>query len=229
MFKFAAPLLAAVSFVAFASRAQASPCVASPTGPISCGLSEGQNSLNPEYGALSPADLAVVGGTSSWDEGWTFILDNGTNYTGAGSNGNVSDIVWLFAGGAELWSRTFDSALGGDGTFGATFNQILAHTLGLPKTSTVQVVGDPLFPGARRFVNGAGGEIGLVNEDPTGLAHLLDLSGTVPCVPGPTCGFAGDSIDVQSTADATVPEPATLTLMGIGGAIAAIRRRRKTA
>jgi hypothetical protein len=220
MFKFVATLLVAVCIVGFGSAAHASPCVASPTG-ISCGLSEGQNSAtNPEYGVLSAADLGIVGGTSGWDEGWTFILDNGTNYTGVADNSHVSDIVHISPLTAELWSQTFDASLGGDGTFGATFAAILANTLGLNKAATVQVVGDPLFPGARRFTNGAGGEIGLVNEAATGLAHLIDISGP---------GFAGDSLDVQSTADNAVPEPATLTLMGIGGAIAAIRRRRKMA
>jgi hypothetical protein len=56
------------------------------------------------------------------------------------------------------------------------------------------------------------------------------LSAFVGCQGAANC----DTINVYSDdgnnpppPDGQVPEPATLTLMGIGGAIAAIRRRRK--
>lgn len=210
MFKFAAPLLAAVCLVGLASNATAAPCVLGAT--LSCSLSEGQNSGNPEYGFLSAADLAAVGGVPGWFEAWTFVLDNGTNYTGVADNANVSDIVHIYSTGAEMYSQGFVSG-------GSSFASILAFVLTLTPASTVQVVGDPTGGGARRFPNAFGGEIGLANEGLDGIAHLLDISGP---------GFSGDSVDIISSVDSTqVPEPATLTLMGIGGLVAAIRRRRK--
>ena len=220
MFKFAAPLVAAVCLVGFASTAQASSCTFA--GTLSCSVAEGDNSANLEYGMLSAADLVDVGGAAGWFEAWTFILEPGKGYAGAGDNANVSDIVHLSAAGAEMWSFGFDASGGGNGGFGATFAAILANALTLTAAQTQQVVGDPSFPIARNFLNGAGGRIGLTNEDATGLAHLIDIAGP---------GFSGDKLDVQSTPDqaAAVPEPATLTLMGIGGAVAALRRRRKTA
>jgi hypothetical protein len=241
MFKFVAPLLAAVCVVGVASTAQASSCSLSTSGNLGCSLSEGQNSANAEYGVLSADDLLDVGGDAGWFVGWTFLLENGTDYTGAASNPNVSDIVHIYSTGAEVWSKGFDGTLGGNSSFGANFGAILNFALGLTLSETVQVVGDPLIPGGRRFyTNPNGGEIGLVNEGPNGLALLEPLSGMIPgCIPSQTisCGFGSDSLSVQSAADETgpppdnteVPEPATLTLMGIGGAIAAIRRRRKAA
>jgi len=226
MFKFAAPLFAAVCLVGFASTAQASSCTFGAT--LSCSLNEGDNSPNPEYGVILQSEFpdidgdTVPGDAPGWFEAWTFMLEVGTNYTGPGDNGNVSDIVHIYATGAEMWSQGFNAIGGGNGAFGANFNAIIAFALGLGPAGTVQVVGEPSFPIARNFLNAAGGRIGLTNEDLTGLAHLVDIGGP---------GFTGDTLDVQSTPDQTaaVPEPATLTLMGIGGAVAALRRRRKTA
>ena len=217
MYKFAAQLFVATCLIGYASSAQAVPCTLA--GTLSCSLAEGQNSANPEYGVLSAADLADVGGVTDWFEAWTFVLDDGTAYTGAADNAHISDIVHINRVGAEMWSIGFTGAGGGNTSFGATFAAIIASALALGPGGTVQVVGDPLFPGARHFTTATGGEIGLANEGSLdGIAHLVDLVGP---------GFSGDTLNILSAADRPIPEPATLTLVGIGGAVAAYRRRRK--
>jgi hypothetical protein len=216
MFKFAAPLLAAVCLLGFASSAKAD------SFTLKEGFIDTAVSANPEFGSIG---IATIGVSPDYLLGWTLILDDGSTTLTAthdasfvfSDTGNVSDIVRVNAAGAQIWSLGFVGG-GGSLTLLSFLNQAFEEAL---SSSVQQVVGTPFFGGAGNLK-----DVGLVGEAADGTADLLGVFfGAV--------GAGGeDNIHVISSADgngAAVPEPATLTLVGIGGAVAAYRRRRKTA
>jgi hypothetical protein len=210
MVKFVAPVLVAISVLGFASAAKAD------SFTLKEGFKDGSADPILEHGSYGSL---TVGGSPNYKLGWTLLLDGGSTTLTAthtptfvfSDTGNVSDIVRFNTDGAEIWSLGFNN---GGLSFLDILNQafVQAQTPGTLK----QVNGKPVFGGVVKT-----DDIGLVGEGPAGTALLKGVFWT-----GGT-----DDITVISTADANavVPEPATLTLMGIGGAMAAFRRRRKTA
>jgi hypothetical protein len=222
MVKFVAPLVVAAAVLGFAPAASAD------SFTLQQGFSDGVAITNGDYGFIG---IGTIGFPPDYLEGWTFLLAPGTDYTGSADDGNVNDILHFSADGAEVWSSGY-AGVAGDGsnmTFGATFAAVLSSALAANKA---QVVGDPLFPGARGFDPTIPGPcpattpgprcVGLSNEDAAGNSAALEVAFGA-------AGSGGNDLITLGGAAATVPEPATLTLLGIGGAVAAYRRRRKAA
>jgi hypothetical protein len=101
----------------------------------------------------------------------------------------------------------------------ANFASALALALGAPANALIRVVEAPAGSATTFFVNFQANVVGA-------------QSAFVGCLGAANC----DTINVYSDdgnnpppppPDGQVPEPATLTLMAVGGAVAAIRRRRK--
>jgi hypothetical protein len=186
--------LALLAFVVFANTAQAA-SISVCTAGIHCDFSENGATT----GIINP--LANGAGLfPDWLVGYTFLLEAGTSYAGAANNGNISDVVVFHSGFAELFSVL-------DSNFLFWLNSALSLSPidGTP-LSAGQVVGTPFFPGAQQF-----GGVGLVNENALGIANVVDIA---------FVGGQGDSITITSapaqSAPATVPEPATLSLLSIG-------------
>ncbi|MCU1382797.1 MAG: hypothetical protein JWL71_1494 [Acidobacteria bacterium] len=247
MTKFIAPILAAVCVTTFASTAHASPFAIGCTTDINtlvttCDAGEGDGhggsishySENLNYqlfvGTVQDGFDAVTGDpvfvpsfdSPHWDTAYIFLLDAAYNPIASQYTG-VSDVLAINNG--SIWMYSDGYSVGGV-SFGDIIDLALNGTLNGLGAAT-QVYGDPLpgspSPGPRSVsYNGTSGanQIGLFNEVSTTLT--ANLCGPFGC---------SDLLIMHSPADMTgvpVPEPATLMLVGLGGAAAAYRRRRET-
>jgi hypothetical protein len=198
---------------ALASTAHATPisgCTQNPgTGQLTCDLYESDANGNPsEIGTVSP------GFNAGWLVGYAFMLDAADPTQKA----NVSDVIIVHSDHIDLFSQ------GAGAAFDTAYNAALAGAaIDGTAIATGQVFGDTgAGPGgANRQFNPGNGKIGLFWElsDPVvGLSFTAD-------------GFF-DIINLHSDADfnrqAPVPEPATLSLVALGGAVAAYRKRRQS-
>jgi hypothetical protein len=197
----AVALFVGIALSMVASNARADSCTFDGSN-FSCGLSE--DPITHE-GSVSSFDAGFDAG---WLVGYSFLLDGSDPTVKA----NVSDVIVIHSSHVDL----FDEA---SANFDAMYNAAIGglDIDGIP-IATGQVSGDILPAGARQF-NPGRGPIGLFWETtPTIDMSLFFVGGCC------------DAIHITSDADfvgtSAVPEPATLTLLGIGGAVAAYRRRR---
>lgn len=196
--------------VAFATSARAgsiSACVSGAGGQLTCDLFETDANGDPsEIGTVSSQSAGIDAG---WLVGYAFLLDAPDPTQKA----NVSDVVIIHHDHIDLFSQ------GAGAAFDNAYNAAIAGSdIDGTAIATGQVFGDTGTP--NRQFNPGNGPIGLFFEttDPVvGLSFTAD-------------GFF-DIINIHSDADfggAEVPEPTTLSLVALGGAIAAYRRRRSS-
>jgi hypothetical protein len=154
----------------------------------------------------------------------------GTGSLTTGDSIFVGDMFW-FAGGPNVAVNLYDSsqmstkylALGGHlNIFGGT---VTVSTALLTGTPTAGVWGSTLSTDATRLIDIAGGQLVVMGDATTQMSDLISrgvLQGN---------GIVGNvSIDTSSlpgwTIVTAVPEPASLTLFGVGGLALLLRRRR---
>src|SRR5215472_2222994 len=94
-------------------------------------------------GIINPLVDAVPAGTGifpNWLVGYTFLLEPGTSYAGPADNANISDVVVIHNGFAQLFSVL-------DPSFATQRNNALALAPidGVPLNAG-QIVGTPFFP-----------------------------------------------------------------------------------
>lgn len=176
------------------------------TGQLTCDLYLTDGLGNPSnVGTVSP------GFDAEWQVGYSFLL----TAPDPTQKANVGDVLVIHSDHVDLYSQSagalfdtwYNHAIAGDAIDGT------AIALG-------QIFGDAgqgPGGGARQF-NPGGGAIGLFWKVSDPIAGLLDNSFGSP-----------DMLNIHVAVDfnqTEVPEPATLTLMGLGAAVAAYRRRR---
>ena len=202
MFRYAVLSLVCVGLLSVAAPAKASSIsvCSDTTGFIDCTF----NFNGSTSGVVSPLNDGV-GYDPLWLVGYTFLMNPGFNYTSGTTN--VFGVVVFSSTGVSIFNNL-------DPLFASTAASALALTPILGNAlSTGQIVGTPFFPGAQQ-----NGGIGIVNASGSGWSLLGILAP----------GFSGDSITVgtPSVNPTPVPEPATLTLFGLGAAVAGVRRWR---
>jgi hypothetical protein len=212
MFKFVASICVALGFVAFVPMpAQALPvstCAANGTTDsigndlLTCNLFDDPTQEQVTVTDPFATGVAPFTGPDWFTPSYAILVDSG--------DGTNSDVVAFTrvqnpAGGSHDQVTLYSE---GSANFGAA----LAAALAAPANAMSRVI-----------ENGAGVTTFFVNFQ----AGVGASSAFAGCNAGANC----DTINVTSPEAAgqpsAVPEPATLTLMGLAGAVAAIRRRRK--
>lgn len=209
MVKFVAPVCMALGLMAFSSTpAQALPvtsCFANGTFDVPGGTILNSNELLTcdLVEATSGEQFSVVDPFSPRDwftPSYAILLD---------AAGGASDVVSFTAPQGTDTITLYSSGSAG-------FAGALAAALAAPANALIRVPEAPAGSATTFFVNFQSNVVGA-------LSAFIGCQGAANC----------DTINVYSDdgnnppPDGQVPEPATLTLMAVGGAVAAIRRRRK--
>ena len=203
--KFFASLFVALGLVAFAPAAYADPVTGCAVTSQDAG---GNDLLTCDVVDIDTAETVVVTDPfppPDWFNGFVRLFEND-------GSGSLSDIIQFRANDGGVATMTLYSDTGGQAFTDAAAAAATAFT---DFPATVLDLIENNFP-TTFYVSWQGA----INPGgaSTGIFDGCGASATGSC----------DTINVYSDVEVSgVPEPATLTLMGIGGVMAAIRRRRK--